>query len=191
MTIACSAAHKVSREALVALVSRLRAPSVLPCSGAECPQLLLLFLSPRADGRRIVATPSHVAEGPARDLMKARTAYASLLVVAAGLVIVACGGKPPPKEPPTRRPSRMPGADVAPEPPKPKSLYERLGKQDGITSSSTPSSRTSRRTASSTSASRRSKGRSSTSSRRTSSTRSASSPAVRSRARTASTRVAS
>ncbi|HVJ88299.1 MAG TPA: group 1 truncated hemoglobin [Labilithrix sp.] len=64
--------------------------------------------------------------------MKARTAYASLLVVAAGLIVVACGKNPPPKEPPHTETVADAGADVEPEPPKPKSLYERLGKEEGI-----------------------------------------------------------
>ncbi len=66
--------------------------------------------------------------------MKARTIYASLLV-AAGLAIAACAAKaPPPKEPAHVDISADAGeadaADAAP--PAPKSLFERLGKQEGI-----------------------------------------------------------
>jgi truncated hemoglobin YjbI len=66
--------------------------------------------------------------------MKARTVYAAV-VVAAGLFVFACGGKkPPPKEPPHVETIADAGADdAAAEPPKPKPLYERLGKTDGIT----------------------------------------------------------
>ncbi|HVH41814.1 MAG TPA: group 1 truncated hemoglobin [Labilithrix sp.] len=65
--------------------------------------------------------------------MKARTAYASL-AIAVGLIVVACAGKkPPPKEPPHTETVADAGSDAdldagAP----PKSLYERLGKQEGI-----------------------------------------------------------
>jgi truncated hemoglobin YjbI len=66
-------------------------------------------------------------------LMKARTVYASLLIAAAGLAAVACASKkPPPKEP---QPEVIVDAgpdDADAEPPKPLSLYERLGKQEGI-----------------------------------------------------------
>lgn len=66
-------------------------------------------------------------------LMKAKAAYASLLV-AAGLIAVACASKkPPPKEPPHTETLSDAGSDgEAAEPPAPKSLYERLGKQEGI-----------------------------------------------------------
>ena len=66
--------------------------------------------------------------------MKSRPLYAGLLVSAA-LVGIACGAKkPPPKEPAHVETVMDAGADAAePEPPKPQSLYERLGKQDGIT----------------------------------------------------------
>lgn len=61
--------------------------------------------------------------------MKANTAYASLLV-AAGLIAVACGSKPPPQPPVVET---VVDAGVEEEaPPPPKSLYERLGKQEGI-----------------------------------------------------------
>ncbi len=61
--------------------------------------------------------------------MRATTASAALLV-AAGLIAFACA-KPPPKEPSVTETV----ADAGPEeeePAKPKSLFERLGKQDGI-----------------------------------------------------------
>jgi truncated hemoglobin YjbI len=65
--------------------------------------------------------------------MKARTLYAASLV-ALGFVGLACGAKkPPPVETPHVEPVSDAGTDVAVEPPKPKSLYERLGKQEGIT----------------------------------------------------------
>jgi hemoglobin len=65
--------------------------------------------------------------------MKARTAYASLFV-AAGLLAVACASKkPPPKEPPhTETVTDAGPEDAEAEAPKPQSLYERLGKQEGI-----------------------------------------------------------
>jgi truncated hemoglobin YjbI len=66
--------------------------------------------------------------------MKARSAYATLLIAAAGLVAVACASKkPPPKEPPHTETISDAGAeDADAEPPKPLSLFERLGKQEGI-----------------------------------------------------------
>ena len=66
--------------------------------------------------------------------MKARTAYASLLVAAfAGLIAVACASKPPPpKEPAITETAPDAGDDADAAPPAPKSLYERLGKQEGI-----------------------------------------------------------
>ena len=66
--------------------------------------------------------------------MKARTAYAALLV-ATGLVAAACASKkPPPKEPPHTETIADAGSDgeVEAEAPKPQSLYERLGKTEGI-----------------------------------------------------------
>lgn len=66
--------------------------------------------------------------------MNARTAYAALFI-AAGMVATACAAKkPPPKEPEHTETVADAGADedVAPEPPAPKSLFERLGKQEGI-----------------------------------------------------------
>lgn len=64
--------------------------------------------------------------------MKATTVYASLLV-AAGLIALACGSKPPPKEPAVEETVADAGdADADAEPPKPQSLFERLGKQEGI-----------------------------------------------------------
>jgi truncated hemoglobin YjbI len=65
--------------------------------------------------------------------MKAKLVYASLFV-AVGLIGVACAGKkPPPKEPAVVEVVSDAGAeDADAEPPKPKSLYERLGKQEGI-----------------------------------------------------------
>ena len=67
--------------------------------------------------------------------MKARTLSAAILV-AAGLVAAACASKkPPPKEPPHTETVADAGSDaeVEAEAPKPQSLYERLGKQEGIT----------------------------------------------------------
>ncbi len=54
---------------------------------------------------------------------------------ALGLGAFACGGKPAPKEPMiTETVSDAGPEDAAPaEPPKPKSLYERLGNKEGIT----------------------------------------------------------
>ena len=65
--------------------------------------------------------------------MKPRTIYAAVFV-ATGLVVVACAGKkPPPSEPPHVETIADAGPDDADaEPPKPKSLYERLGKEEGI-----------------------------------------------------------
>jgi truncated hemoglobin YjbI len=68
--------------------------------------------------------------------MKARTVYAACFVVVGLAVIAACGAKkPPPKEPPHVEVIVDAGPDVVEEAeaPKPKSLFERLGKQDGIT----------------------------------------------------------
>jgi hemoglobin len=63
--------------------------------------------------------------------MKARSIYAAVSV-AAGLILLACAAKkPPPAEPPHVETSSDAGAEAdAPEPQK--SLYDRLGKQEGI-----------------------------------------------------------
>lgn len=68
--------------------------------------------------------------------MKAQTTTVLLASsVAAGLIVFACGGsKPPPVEPPHVETVVDAGSDVVEaEAPKPKSLFERLGKQEGIT----------------------------------------------------------
>lgn len=51
-----------------------------------------------------------------------------------GLGLVACGKKPPPKEPMITETVSDAGPEDAapPEPPKPKSLYDRLGQKEGI-----------------------------------------------------------
>jgi truncated hemoglobin YjbI len=66
--------------------------------------------------------------------MNARTASVALLV-AAGFIVAACAGKkPPPKEPPHTETVSDAGSDAAPEAEAPpQSLYERLGKTEGIT----------------------------------------------------------
>jgi hemoglobin len=63
--------------------------------------------------------------------MNAKTAYASLLV-AAGLVALACGSKPPPQPPITETVTDAGAEEEDAAPPPPQSLYERLGKQEGI-----------------------------------------------------------
>lgn len=67
--------------------------------------------------------------------MRARLLVSSVLV-AVGLLAFACGGKkPPPKEPTITETvaDAGPPEDAAPaEPPKPKSLYDRLGGKDAI-----------------------------------------------------------
>jgi truncated hemoglobin YjbI len=65
--------------------------------------------------------------------MKLGTIYAAVFV-AAGIVVVACAAKkPPPPEAPHVETVSDAGSDADAEPPKEKSLYERLGKQEGIT----------------------------------------------------------
>jgi hemoglobin len=67
--------------------------------------------------------------------MKART-VAFVLFVAGGLAVVACAAKkPPPREPSHIEVVTDAGPDAAEEAeaPKPKSLFERLGNQEGIT----------------------------------------------------------
>src|SRR5262249_31076611 len=63
--------------------------------------------------------------------MKARTLSAAIFI-AVGLFAVACASTKPPKEPPHTETVSDAGADVDVEAEAPKSLYERLGKQDGI-----------------------------------------------------------
>jgi hemoglobin len=66
--------------------------------------------------------------------MRARLLVPSVLAGIA-LVVLACGGKkPPPKEPTITETVADAGPEDAapPEPPKPKSLYERLGGKEGI-----------------------------------------------------------
>lgn len=67
--------------------------------------------------------------------MKARTVYAAIVVAAGLFLVAACGAKkPPPKEPSHVETVSDAGAEVVDaEPPKPKPLYERLGKTEGIT----------------------------------------------------------
>lgn len=56
------------------------------------------------------------------------------MVVAAGLfALVACGKKQPPKEPTITETVSDAGPEADAEPPKPKSLFERLGGKEGIT----------------------------------------------------------
>jgi hemoglobin len=69
--------------------------------------------------------------------MRASHVVFSLLLAATGLSgfgLAACGGKPPPKEPMITETVSDAGPEDAapPEPPQPKSLYERLGKKEGI-----------------------------------------------------------
>ncbi len=71
--------------------------------------------------------------------MRTRLLVGSLMVTLAtgalALGTVACGKKPPPKEPMITETVSDAGPEDAapPEPPKPKSLYERLGNKEGIT----------------------------------------------------------
>jgi hemoglobin len=55
------------------------------------------------------------------------------IVLGAGLVGLAACGKPAPKEPMITETVADAGPETAPEPPKPKSLFERLGGKEGIT----------------------------------------------------------
>ena len=65
--------------------------------------------------------------------MKASTVYAAILVFT-GAAVFACASKPPPpKAPPKVEAVEDAGADVDAAPPPPKSLYERLGKTEGLT----------------------------------------------------------
>lgn len=63
--------------------------------------------------------------------MKASSVYAAILV-SAGLAVFACSSKPPPPKAPTPDPVADAGQEAEAAPPPPKSLFERLGKQDGI-----------------------------------------------------------
>ncbi len=68
--------------------------------------------------------------------MRTRLLVCSIFVGAMGaLTVAACGGKPAPKEPTITETVSDAGVEeaAAPEPPKPKSLYERLGNKEGIT----------------------------------------------------------
>src|SRR5882757_11109883 len=65
--------------------------------------------------------------------MKASTVYAAILL-AAGSAVFACAAKaPPPKEPAHTETVSDAGSDADAAPPPPKSLYERLGKTEGLT----------------------------------------------------------
>jgi len=65
--------------------------------------------------------------------MRIRLLVPSILVVV-GAFAFACGGTPKPKEPPIQETISDAGPEDAapPEPPKPKSLYERLGGKEAI-----------------------------------------------------------
>jgi truncated hemoglobin YjbI len=67
--------------------------------------------------------------------MRTRTIVWTGCFFALGALGFACGNKPPPKEPAVVETIADAGPDVVEEAeaPAPKSLYERLGKQDGIT----------------------------------------------------------
>ena len=71
--------------------------------------------------------------------MRTRLFVSVLLTTAAlgafGVGVIACGGKPAPKEPMITETVSDAGPEDAapPEPPKPKSLFERLGGKEGIT----------------------------------------------------------
>jgi hemoglobin len=70
--------------------------------------------------------------------MRASLVVGTVLLAAtsfSGLGLFACGGKPPPREPLITETVSDAGPEDAapPEPPKPKSLYERLGNKEGIT----------------------------------------------------------
>ena len=67
--------------------------------------------------------------------MRTRLLFCSVILGAGLLGLVACGKKPPPKEPMiTETVSDAGAGDAADaEPPKPKSLFERLGGKEGIT----------------------------------------------------------
>lgn len=66
--------------------------------------------------------------------MRTRLVVCSVFLLATGLGTFACGKKQAPKEPTITETVSDAGADDAapPEPPKPKSLYERLGNKEGI-----------------------------------------------------------
>jgi len=67
--------------------------------------------------------------------MRNRLLVCSFFLAAVGLGSFACGKKPTPKEPTITETVSDAGPEDAapPEPPKPKSLYERLGAKEGIT----------------------------------------------------------
>jgi len=67
--------------------------------------------------------------------MRIRLILCSFVVAAGALAFAACGGKKPPKEPLITETVSDAGPEDAapPEPPKPKSLFERLGGKEGIT----------------------------------------------------------
>jgi truncated hemoglobin YjbI len=107
--------------------------------------LVLFFLSPIKLGALYMAglyphPPSDVhspaGSRRAEPSMKARTAVVAVFAAAVGITVVACGAKkPPPKEPPHTETVADAGPDVVAEAaaPKPQSLFERLGKHEGIT----------------------------------------------------------
>jgi hemoglobin len=69
-----------------------------------------------------------------RRTMRASFAVCTVLLAATsigGFGLAACGAKPP-KEPTITETVADAGPEVPPEPPKPKSLYERLGNKEGI-----------------------------------------------------------
>lgn len=67
--------------------------------------------------------------------MRTRLLVFTVVLMATGLGTFACGKKPTPKEPMITETVSDAGPEdsAPPEPPKPKSLYERLGNKEGIT----------------------------------------------------------
>jgi hemoglobin len=90
-------------------------------------------LSTRRAAWKSVLLPGHRPSKLERT-MRTRLLVPSILLVLGVAAVCACGGKPPPKEPPIAETIADAGAEDAapPEPPKPKSLYERLGGKEAI-----------------------------------------------------------
>lgn len=108
-------------------------PVAVPIYG-EGPFPSFFLDPPRGRGLWIEASDGRGVALELERTMRIRLLVPSILLVLGVAAFAACGGKPPPKEPPISETIADAGPEDTgpPEPPKPKSLYDRLGGKDAI-----------------------------------------------------------